>query len=598
MKRSLTLSDRVLALRKELQKLHMDGFIIPHADEYQNEYIPACAERLAWLTGFTGSAGTAVVLQDEAAIFVDGRYILQVQDQVDRNVFVPHHFTEWPVHEWLASVLKPGQKLCYDPWLHTPHEIEKFQAACKRAEAKLIVCESNPIDTIWIDRPAAPAYAVVPHPLLYAGKDSTKKREELSRQFKSDRVDAAVITAPDSIAWLLNIRGKDVDHTPLPLSSAILGSDASVKLYVDQRKVTQALVAHLMAGVSLHPPDAFESALDELGQQKIRVLTDPHKSPSWVCDRLTQAGAVVVKGEDPCTLPKACKNEVEIQGARKAHVRDGVAVCRFLAWLARESSNGRVTEMKASTYLESCRRKNELWQDLSFPTISGAGPNGAIVHYRSTEKTDRTLEPGMLYLVDSGAQYLDGTTDITRTVAIGLPNAEHRDRYTRVLKGHIELATSRFPKGTTGSQLDALARRYLWDIGLDYDHGTGHGVGSYLGVHEGPQRISKSPNFVALQPGMILSNEPGYYKNGEYGIRLENLVVVVQVSEIKEGEPTLLEFETLTVVPFDRNLIERSLLTAQDRDWMNAYHGRVFETLKSLVDQDTQGWLRNATAPI
>ena len=589
---------RVPALREELRKRQLDGFIIPHADEYQNEYIPSCAERLSWLTGFTGSAGMAVVLQDEAAIFVDGRYVLQVQDQVDRDMIVPHHMTEWPVYEWVESVLKPCQKLGYDPWLHTPHEIEKFQTACTRTESDLIACEPNLIDIIWADRPAAPINSVSPHLLQYAGKSSLEKREELGRKLKSDRVEAAVLTAPDSIAWLLNIRGGDVDHTPLPLCLAIFASDTSIQLFIDERKVTPALVSHLGRGVSLHPSNAFGAALDQVGKANGRVLCDARKSPSWVWNRLTQAGAVVVEGDDPCALPKACKNQAEIQGARQAHIRDGVAVSRFLAWLERETVKGGVTERSAAAYLESCRRHNELFQDLSFPTISGMGSNGAIVHYHSTEKTDRSIEPGSLFLVDSGAQYLDGTTDITRTVAIGPPTAEHRDRYTRVLKGHIALATAQFPQGTTGSQLDALARQPLWEIGLDYDHGTGHGVGSYLGVHEGPQRISKSPNSVALQPGMILSNEPGYYKMGGYGIRLENLVVVAACPELLEDSRTFLQFETLTLVPFDRSLIELSLLTSKERHWVNTYHAKVFNTLGPLVDQETKEWLEIATATI
>jgi Xaa-Pro aminopeptidase len=597
LKNHLGKKERVVALRGKLFQQGLDGFIIPHADEYQNEYIPACAERLAWLTGFTGSAGTAVVLQDEAAIFVDGRYVIQVQNQVERSVFVPHHLTEWPVHEWLTSVLKPGQKLGFDPWLHTPNEVEKFRAACERAEAQLMPCELNPIDVIWSDRPEGSMNPVVPHSIQYSGKESGLKREELARKLKSDRVDAVVLTAPDSIAWLLNIRGRDVPHTPLPLSWAILHGDSSVKLFIDQPKVTSALVDHMKPGVSLSSPKEFGTVLDELGNQGIRFLYDPGKSPFWVWDRLSQAGATLVKGEDPCALPKACKNQVEVQGARQSHIRDGGAVCRFLAWLAREGPEGLVTELMAANVLESYRRDNELFRDLSFPTISGAGSNGAIVHYHSTEETNRRLEPGTLYLVDSGAQYVDGTTDITRTVAIGTPTAEHRDRYTRVLKGHIALATAHFPKGTTGSQLDALARQPLWEMGLDYDHGTGHGVGSYLGVHEGPQRISKSPNSVALQPGMIVSNEPGYYKAGEYGIRLENLVVVVDGSD-KDAERSWLTLETLTVVPFDKHLIESSILTSKECDWLNNYHTRVYETLRPLLDQETTSWLRSATVPI
>lgn len=589
--------ERVFALRKKLLQQELDGFIIPHADEYQNEYIPGCADRLGWLTGFTGSAGTAVVLQEQAAIFVDGRYIIQVSHQVDRSVFVPHHIMEWPVNEWLTSVLKSGQKLGFDPWLHPPNEVDKFRSACEHVEAQLLPCESNPIDAIWSDRPPAPMNPVLPHPPHYAGKQSTLKREELGRTLKSERVDAAVLTAPDSIAWLLNIRGNDVQHTPLPLCRAILYSDSSVKLFIDQQKVTPSLVEYLSPGVALYSSEDFGPVLDESGRQRLRILLDAGKSPFWVCHRLTQAGAIVVKGEDPCALPKACKNQVEIHGARQAHIRDGAAVCRFLAWLSKERSKGPVTELLAANVLESYRRSNALFRDLSFPTISGAGPNGAIVHYRSNEESDRPLEPGSLYLVDSGAQYVDGTTDITRTIAIGIPTAEHRDRFTRVLKGHIALATVRFPKGTTGSQLDALARRPLWEIGLDYDHGTGHGVGSYLGVHEGPQRISKSQNSVALQPGMILSNEPGYYKTGEYGIRLENLVVVVENAETG-GDRAWLGLETLTLAPFDRTLIEVSSLNNNERDWINAYHSRVYDTLNPFLDQETTSWLRSATAPI
>ena len=592
------LNDRVSSLRAELKRRGLSGFIVPHADEYQNEYLPLCAERLAWLTGFTGSAGVAVVLQDEAAIFVDGRYTLQVQSQVDRKVFVPQHLTEWPVHEWIGTVLKPGQAFGYDPWLHTSNEVEKFQQACDRAGASLIACETNPLDAVWTDRPSAPMTPAVPHELHFAGKDSKVKREELSRKLKREHLQAAVITAPDSLAWLLNMRGGDVGHTPLALCMGILRSDGSVELFIDRRKFTAALTSHLGPDVAIQQPDEFGPALDRLGQHRVAVLCDPAKSAYWVFDRLTKGGGIVVKGEDPCVLHKACKNGVEIQGAREAHKRDGAAVCRFLAWLAGQAPKGQVTELEAAACLENCRRNNDLWKDLSFPTISAAGSNGAIVHYRSQDETNRRLEPSTLYLVDSGAQYLDGTTDITRTLAIGTPTKEHRERYTQVLKGHINLATVCFPKGTTGSQLDGLARKPLWDHGLDYDHGTGHGVGSYLGVHEGPQRISKSPNSVALQPGMILSNEPGYYKSGEYGIRIENLVLVVPARKESKEEPGWYAFETLTMVPYDRELIVPSLLEQHEIEWIDAYHGRVRDTLTSLVDTETAAWLERATAPI
>lgn len=591
-------SERVAALRMELQRQGLSGFVIPHTDEYHNEYLPACGERLAWLTGFTGSAGTAVVLRDQAAIFVDGRYTLQAKAQVDTTCFVPHHFMEQPVHEWIASVLKPDERLGYDPWLHSTNDVERLRAACERAGGELITCESNPVDAIWLNRPAAPVGLVVPHDLRYAGKASADKREELARHLKSDHVDAAVLTAPDSLAWLLNIRGSDVAHTPLLLCFALFRCDGSVSLFIDERKLSPGLINYLGPGITVFSPDAFGSALDEVGQRRARVLCDSEKSASWVVDRLTRAGAVVVKGEDPCALPKACKNPVEIQGAREAHRRDGAAVSRFLCWLAREGPQGQLTELNAAAYLGARRQEHELWRDLSFPTISAAGPNGAIVHYRATEETNRRIEPGSLYLVDSGAQYLDGTTDITRTVAIGTPTVEQRERYTRVLKGHIALATARFPQGTSGSQLDALARGPLWDVGLDYDHGTGHGVGSYLAVHEGPQRISKSPHAVPLRPGMILSNEPGYYKTGEYGIRIENLVVVSPCSEFAGADRDWLAFETLTLVPFDVNLIEPSLLSCSETEWVNAYHARVCDTLTPLVDSDTAVWLKNVTAHI
>ncbi|RMH35632.1 MAG: aminopeptidase P family protein [Nitrospirae bacterium] len=591
-------ADRLLALRKELRGRRLAGFIIPHADEYQNEYIPPSAERLAWLTGFTGSAGTAVVLEDQAAIFVDGRYIVQVQQEVDVELFTPYQIPETSMFEWIATALKPNQRLGYDPWLHTPEEVERVASACQRAEAECVACQGNPIDAIWKDRPLPPVSPAVPHPLQFSGKPSLEKRNELAQQLQHERVEAAVLTAPSSIAWLLNIRGKDVAYTPLPLCFAVIYRDRSVQVFIDPRKVTEALTAFLDEQVTLQTPEAFARVLDELGQRRARVLCDPSSSPAWVWERLGSAGAVRIEGDDPCALPKACKNQTELEGARKAHSRDGAAVCRFLAWLIQATSSERVTELEAAAYLDECRRQGTFWQDLSFPTISAFGPNGAIVHYRVTEKTNRTLKPGGLYLVDSGAQYLDGTTDVTRTVAIGRPTDEHRDRYTRVLKGHIALATTRFPKGTTGSQLDVLARQFLWGTGLDYDHGTGHGVGSYLGVHEGPQRISKSPNRVPLLPGMIVSNEPGYYKAGAYGIRLENLVVVVPARDLTATEREMLAFEPLTLVPFDRRLIDVSLLTAEERAWINTYHAQVRQTLSSLIDEETAQWLDEATQPL
>ena len=586
------------ALRLELQRLDLTGFIVPHADEYQNEYVPPCAERLAWLTGFTGSAGTAIILAQEAAMFVDGRYTLQVADQVDAHDFTFNHSGDHPPATWLEYHVRPSNRIGYDPWLHTPRDFDRYQKACDRTEAQLIPCSPNPIDQVWRERPSVPMGLIQPHLLQYSGKSSQEKREELAKNFRDDGFDAAVISASDSIAWLLNIRGSDVSHTPLPLCQAIIYATGRVVVFVDSRKVGPGLASHIGPDVSLESPEAFEVALQQLGQQGQRVLCDPMKTNTWIFSTLTTHGAAIIHADDPCSLPKACKNSTEIQGAYAAHERDGVAVCKFLAWLARETPSGKVTELQASAYLDDCRQQQALWEDASFPTISGAGSNGAIVHYHSTPETDRPLEQGTLYLVDSGGQYLDGTTDITRTVAIGEPTNEHRDRYTRVLQGHIALATAKFPEGTTGSQLDALARAPLWAMGLDYDHGTGHGVGSFLGVHEGPQRISKSANDVALRPGMIVSNEPGYYKTGAFGIRLENLVVVTREEMSKDSNRPFLAFDTLTVVPFDRKLIIVDLLSTRERDWVNAYYVRVRKCLESKVDADTRAWLEEATQPL
>lgn len=591
-------AERLQAFRAEITQRGLSGFIVPHADEYQNEYVPACAERLAWLTGFTGSAGTAVVLAGEAAVFVDGRYTLQVRSQVDLQEWDPRSLVDEPVHSWLPAVLRPGDTLGYDPWLHTPQEVKQLKEACAKAGAVLMPCESNPVDAVWHDRPAVPATKVVPHDLAYAGKSSDEKRHKLSMTLKKDDIGVAVLTAPDSIAWLLNVRGNDVEYTPLPLGFALLHRDATASLFLETNKVSDTLVSHLGPAVRIRPVSEFQKALDRLGKTGERVLCDPKRTASWISERLTRTGARVIEGEDPCLLPKACKNRVEIKGAREAQKRDGAAVCEFLAWLSHEAPKGTLSELDAQAYLDACRRRQPLWQDMSFPTISAAGPNGAVVHYRATDEQCRRLEPGTLYLVDSGGQYLDGTTDITRTIAVGSPTPEYRDRYTRVLKGHIALAKAMFPKGTTGAQLDALARRPLWEVELDYAHGTGHGVGSYLGVHEGPQRIAKGGHTVALQPGMILSNEPGYYKDGEYGIRLENLVVVTPAPTDNGDGREWYAFETITLVPFDTSLIDRALLNAAEREWLNSYHARVREVIGPLVDSSTAGWLKQATKGI
>jgi Xaa-Pro aminopeptidase len=486
--------------------------------------------------------------------------------------------------------------LGYDPWLHTPHEVERFRAAAAKAGAGLRAVSENPLDRVWSTHPAAPIAPVVPHAEQFAGESAQSKRSRLGRALAEEGAAAVVLTMPESIAWLLNIRGGDVPHTPLPLSFAILRQDGSVTLFIDRRKLAPGLERHLGNGVTVMPPGELGPALDALAAEGGRVQADPATAASWIFDRLETAKADIHRAADPCLLPKACKNPVEVDGTRAAHRRDGAALTRFLAWLSREAPRGGLSEIVASDRLEAIRREGEHFRDLSFPTISGAGSNGAIVHYRAMPETEKRLEPGTLYLLDSGAQYLDGTTDVTRTVAIGEPTPEMRDRFTRVLKGHIALALARFPKGTTGTQLDAFARRALWQKGLDYDHGTGHGVGSYLGVHEGPQRISKAPNGQALLPGMIVSNEPGYYKTGAYGIRIENLVLV-QPGE-REAEREMLGFETLTLAPIDRNLIEPALLDDDEIAWFDGYHTRVREILIPLVDPVTARWLADATQPI
>ena len=589
--------ERTSLLREELRRRGLDGFIVPRADEHQGEYVPASAARLQWLTGFSGSAGLAIVLPDAAAIFVDGRYTLQVRNQVPSELYQPNQIPDEPPGRWIEKHLGPGMKLGYDPWLHTETETKRFAEACAKAGGELVPCDANPVDTIWADRPPPPLAPVVPHDMRHAGESSADKRRRLAEELASAAVDAAVISAPDSIAWLLNVRGGDVEHTPLPLSFALLHADARVSWFVDPRKVHPSTLRHLGYGVGIEPPLRLDGALEALARDRATVQADPGAAPAAILQKLEAGGAKLVRKPDPCMLPKARKNPVELQGARDAHERDAVAIARFLAWLAREAPRGTVSEIEAADRLLAFRRELPLFRDLSFATISGAGPNGAIVHYRVTEATNRRLEPGNLYLVDSGAQFLDGTTDITRTVAIGEPTAEMRERFTRVLKGHIALSTARFPRGTTGSQLDALARLALWQAGLDFDHGTGHGVGSYLSVHEGPQRISKVGNSTALEPGMILSNEPGYYKTGAYGIRTENLIVV-RPAALTDAERETFEFEILTLAPIDRALIEIEMLTQEERRWLDEYHRRVRETVAPHLEEDDRTWLVAATTPV
>jgi len=584
---------RVAAIRAKLAEQGLSGVIIPRGDAHMGEYVAPHDERLAWATGFTGSAGMAVVMTDRAAVFIDGRYTLQVRDQVDLSIFAPQHLIDEPPSKWLAAHVKPGDTIAYDPWLHTPGGIEPLETAITAAGGKLIAVDHSPVDAAWDDQPAPPLAPVVPHPLEIAGEAAADKRARIAASL--DGADAAVLTLPESIAWLLNIRGGDVGHVPLPHSFAVLHKNAAVDLYLDGRKVTDGLSQHLGNGVRLRDPAEFGAGLDELKDKT--VLADPANAAVWVFKRLEAAGAKIRKGADPILLPKAQKNDAEIAGVRAAHIRDGAALTRFLKWVTEEGTAGRISEIQACEKLEDFRRETGALKDLSFDSISGSGPNGAIVHYRVTQKTDRKLRSGELFLIDSGGQYMDATTDVTRTVALGTPTAEMKDRFTRVLKGHIALATARFPAGTTGAQLDSLARAPLWAAGLDYDHGTGHGVGAYLSVHEGPQSISKKPIAQPLLPGMICSNEPGYYKTGGYGIRIENLVVVREAA-IEGAERKTMEFETVTLAPIDIDLIEPSLLTPDERTWLNAYHARVRDTLTPLVDTDTATWLKTATRAV
>jgi Xaa-Pro aminopeptidase len=587
---------RLEALRGEMKKQGLNAFVVPLTDEHQSEYVAGYAQRLAWLTGFLGSAGFAIVTTDRAAVFIDGRYTIQVVDQVDSALFEHCHFGDGTPIKWLCENIKKDQVVGFDPFLHTQPWVDGATLKIEAKGAKLKAVTKNPIDAVWTDQPAEPNKPVVAQPLQYSGKVSGDKRDEIAKSLKEQGAEVAVITALDSIAWALNIRSGDVLNTPVSLAFATIHDDATATLYIAPTKVDVDLREHLGNGVEVRDKSAFLDGLKALGVDGKLVLVDPATASSAVFSALKSAGATIVNGMDPCALPKACKNLVEQLGAKTAHVRDGGAVCEFLHWLSIEAPKGQLDELSAAAKLQTFREKGEIFKDLSFRTISAAGPNGALCHYSVSEETNLPIELNSIYLVDSGGQYLDGTTDITRTVAVGTPTAEQKDRFTRVLKGHIALATALFPKGTTGSQLDALARKPLWDVGLDYDHGTGHGVGSYLAVHEGPARIANKPNAIAIEEGMIFSDEPGYYKAGEYGIRIENLVLVKRVET--QGDRDMLGFETLTLAPIDASLIETSLLSADELAWLNGYHSRVYEEIAPLVPQETKAWLKIATTPL
>jgi Xaa-Pro aminopeptidase len=592
-----TYEDRLKALREELTRRRLDGFVVPLTDEHMSEYVGAYAQRLAWLTGFEGSAGSAVVLPAEAAIFVDGRYTLQVREQVDGALWSYQSVPETSVAEWLKGHAAEGARIGYDPWLHSKGWVKAAREALARNKAELVAVDTNPVDSIWPDRPLPSQARLVVHPDDLAGRGSADKRAVMADELKNKDADAAILSALDSIAWTFNIRGQDVDRTPVALAYAVVHADATADLFVAPEKIGEDVVRHIGNAVRVHPRDAFSGWL--AGQSGKTLLVDPDRAVVAIFEALEQAGAKIIEARDPAILPKAIKNPAEIAGHKAAQLRDGVALSRFLHWLSGEAAKGGVTEIDAAERLHQFRRETGALRDLSFDTISGAGPNGAVVHYRVSEKTNRTIEPNSLFLVDSGGQYPDGTTDVTRTVAIGTPTEEMRDRFTRVLKGHIALARAVFPKGTRGGQLDVLARQYLWAAGVDYAHGTGHGVGSYLSVHEGPQRIAtvSGPQDEPLVPGMIISNEPGYYKTGAFGIRIENLVLV-ELRDIPGGERDMLGFETLTRAPIDRALIDTGLLDDAERAWIDHYHAEVLAQIGPSMPDDSQAWLADVCRPL
>jgi len=583
-------------LRAQMARQQLDGFYIPHEDAYQNEYLPEANERLTWATGFTGSYGSALVFTNAATLFIDGRYTIQAGEQSDHDLFDRVDVPDPGPFGWLAQQSLAGQVIGYDPALMTPNDVDTLRRAAAKAGASLRAVTENPIDAAWTDRPAQPAAPVHPHSLEHAGVSSSDKRALIANTLRQDGVDAAIITAPASLAWLFNIRGGDVACSPLPLGRAIIRSDASAELFLDPAKETDGLREHLGNQVTLLPLDTLDQHLSELKDRTISL--DPALASAWFFGALEAAGANIRRQPDPVLLPKACKNSIEIAATTAAHRRDGAALTRFLHWLDTKAQSETVTEIDAAIKLESFRDALGDLQDLSFETISGAGPNGALPHYRVSSASNRTLEPGSLYLVDSGGQYPGGTTDVTRTVAIGTPNADMRRHYTLVLKGHIALDCVRFPAGTTGTHLDILARHALWQAGLDYDHGTGHGVGVYLGVHEGPQRIAKAWSSIALEAGMIVSNEPGFYKEGAYGIRIENLQYVTPAADIADGERAMLGFECLTFAPLARDLIATELLSAQERGWVDDYHQRVLAQIKPQLDGPAADWLETACASL
>jgi Xaa-Pro aminopeptidase len=592
----VALTARLSALRAELARRKLTGFVVPRADQQQNEYVAPSEERLAWLTGFTGSAGLAVVLAQEAAIFVDGRYTLQAAKQVDGKAWVVEPLVEPPPESWISKHLKAGDRLGFDPWLHTSAAAERLAAACAKADAELVAVESNPVDVVWTERPPPPIAPVSVHGPRHAGEAEAEKLGRIRQEIGKLGADALVLSDSHAVAWTFNIRGADVAHTPLPLSYALVPKEGRPTVFIDHRKLTNSTRDHLEQSADVREPGEMAPRLTELAKTGVPIALDSATAADALSRLISGAGGKALRGSDPTALLKAVKNSTEIEGTRSAHRRDAVALARFLAWIDREALMGALTEIDTVEALETFRRDTGALKDVSFPTIAGTGPNGAIVHYRVTRKSNRRIAPGDLLLIDSGAQYEDGTTDVTRTIAMGGPTAEMRDRFTRVLRGHIAIARAVFPDGASGAQLDTLARQYLWQAGLDFEHGTGHGVGSYLSVHEGPARISKLGT-TPLKRGMILSNEPGYYKTDAFGIRIENLELVV-AADVTGAEKPMNAFETLTFAPIDRRLIDVAMLTAAELHWLNAYHARVRDVVHAQLGESDRLWLDVATAPL
>jgi Xaa-Pro aminopeptidase len=589
-------AERIKELRKLMAQAGLNAYLVPRADEHQGEYVPPCAERLKWLSGFSGSAGLVIVTRKTAALFVDGRYSVQARAEVDTDIFEVSSLPRGRIAEWLGKNLSRNQTVGFDPKLHTVAEVGRLETALKAKGIALKPIARNLVDRLWgRERPVLPANPVSVHPLKFAGRSAQDKIAAIQKRLKTDGHDAAVLTLSDSIAWAFNIRGSDIAHTPVALAFAIIPQNGKPELFIAPEKLDRVARTHL-AFAKISAPSALPGRLKALRKAKKRVRLDPNTAAWWFARTLGGTGRIAA-ATDPCLTLKAVKNAAELKGAGAAHLRDGAAVTRFLAWLDQEAPSGQIDEIAAVCKLESYRRATKQLREISFDTIAGSGPNGAIVHYRVNETTNRKIRPGELFLIDSGAQYLDGTTDITRTVAIGKPTQEMRERFTLVLQGHIAIATARFPKGTRGIDLDPLARRALWTHGLDYDHGTGHGIGSYLSVHEGPQSISRA-GLAVLEPGMICSNEPGYYKEGAYGIRIENLVLVTKPQAVPGGDREMMGFETLTLAPIDRRLIVRDMLSAAETAWLDAYHARVLEAVGPEVDAETRVWLQAATAPL